>query len=119
MGKLENAAAEAIKEFLKKFKKLSKPIELAEKLADCASTAKAICINIHVIRKWQDIEYKYECINGKWVLMNTRVVRRGEDDYGWFKVNDKTLDCCWVFDGSPAMQQELANKIQERLDLCK
>jgi hypothetical protein len=119
VGKAENTVIEAIKNFLEKFEKLKDPVDLAGKLADCSSTAKAICINIHIIRKWKDIEYKYECINGKWVLMNKKEVNHGEDNYGWFKVEDKTIGCCWVFDGSAAMKQELANKIQERLDQCK
>lgn len=120
MSKSGNDAMEAIKKFLDNFKKLSKPLEIAEKLADCASIAKAICMNIHIIRKWKDIENKYECVNGKWVLMNKKVVGHGEADYGYFQVKDKEVgSCCWVFDGSKAMEQELANAIQQHLDQCK
>lgn len=119
VSEFQSEVFDKIKDLLNLIKKLKDPIDLAEKLAKVSSASKAICINVHIIRKWRIIEHTYECINGKWVETNTAVVQSGEDKYGSFQMKDGSLGCCWVFDGSLAMQQELANKIQEKLDECK
>jgi hypothetical protein len=119
VSEFQNEVFDKIKDLLNLIKKLKDPIDLAEKLAKVSSASKAICINVHIVRKWKIVEHKFECINGKWVETNTRTTSEGEDAYGSFQMKDGSLGCCWVFDGSKAMEQELANKIQEKLDECK
>lgn len=118
VSEFQSEVFDKIKDLLNMIKKLKDPIELAEKIAKVSSLSKAICINVHIIRKWRDIEYTWECINGKWVEMNKKT-KNGVDKYGSFQVMDGSLQCCWVFDGSKAMESEVANKIKERLDQCK
>lgn len=119
VSEFQSAVLDKIKDLLNMIKKLKDPIELAEKIAKVSSLSKAICINVHIIRKWKDVEHTWECVNGKWVEVNTKTTNNGVDKYGSFQVMDGSLKCCWVFDGSKAMEAEVANKIQERLDQCK
>ena len=123
--RISNEVLEAVKKAFEKFKKLKGPLEIAEKVASCASTAKAVCVNVHVFRNWEDAQLTYVCVNGKWVLKNRKVTGRGEDDYGWFAVKDKEIGntCCWIFgkkeDGEKAMEAHFKEAIQEILDACK
>ena len=123
--RISNEVLEAVKKAFEKFKKLKGPLEIAEKVADCASTAKAVCVNVHVVRNWEDVQLTYVCVNGKWVLKNRKVTGRGEDDYGWFTAKDKEIGntCCWIFgkkeDGEKIMEVHLKEAIQEILDACK
>jgi hypothetical protein len=123
--RISNELLEAIKKAFEKFKKLSGPLEIAEKVASCATTSKAICVNVHVVRNWEDVELTYICVKGKWVLKNRKVTGRGEDDYGWYIVKDKEVGnlCCWVFgkkeDAENAMEAHLKEAIQDVLDRCK
>ena len=123
--RISNEVLEAVKKAFEKFKKLKGPLEIAEKVADCASTAKAVCVNVHVVRNWEDVQLTYVCVNGKWVLKNRKVTGRGEDDYGWFTAKDKEIGntCCWIFgkkeDGEKIMEAHLKEAIQEILDACK
>ena len=123
--RISSEVLEAIKKVFEKFKNLKGPLEIAEKVASCASTAKAICVNVHVVRNWEDVQLTYICVNGKWVLKNRKVTGRGEDDYGWFIVKDKEIGnlCCWIFgkkeDAENAMEAHLKEAIQGILDACK
>jgi predicted nucleic acid-binding Zn-ribbon protein len=123
--RISNEVLEAVKKAFEKFKKLKGPLEIAEKVAACASTAKAVCVNVHVVRNWEDVQLTYVCVNGKWVLKNRKVTGRGEDDYGWFTAKDKEIGntCCWIFgkkeDGEKIMEAHLKEAIQEILDACK
>ena len=124
-NRISNEVLEAVKKAFEKFKNLKGPLEIAEKVADCASTAKAVCVNIHIVRNWEDVQLTYICVKGKWVLKNRKVTGRGEDDYGWFIVKDKEIGnlCCWVFgkkeDAEKVMEAHLKEAIQDILDQCK
>ena len=124
-SRISNEVLEAVKKAFEKFKNLKGPLEIAEKIASCASTAKAVCVNIHLVRDWEDVQLTYVCVNGKWVLKNRKVIGRGQDDYGWFIVKDKETGnlCCWIFgkkeDAENAMEAHLKEAIQGILDACK
>ena len=120
MSKFDNDVVNALKKILEKIKPLAKPLEIAEKIAECSSTAKAVCVNFHIKSDWEDVELKYECINGKWVLMNRKSINKGTVDHGNFTVNDPENGvCCWVFgkkeDGEKVMESHLAQAIENLL----
>jgi len=123
--RISNEVLEAIKKAFEKFKNLKGPLEIAQKVASCASSSKAICVNVHVVRNWEDAELTYMCVNGKWVLKNRKVTGMGQDDYGWYIVKDKEVGnlCCWVFgkkaDAEDAMEAHLKDAIQDILKWCK
>jgi hypothetical protein len=123
VSKLNNELLNKLIEYLKKLKSLAKPLDIAEKISKCTSMGKTVCVNIHVVRDWSDVKYNFECINGKWVLMNKSTVASGQDNYGDFTVKNLEFGntCCWLFsdNGETVMETKLAEAIQAILDGCK
>jgi len=121
--KLNSELLNELIKWLKKLKTLAKPLEMATKIAECSSSGKMVCVNIHIVRDWADVKYKYECVNGKWVLMNRSVAGTGQDNYRDFVVKNLEFGntCCWLFsnNGETVMETKLAEAIQAILDGCK
>ncbi|MCX6314088.1 MAG: hypothetical protein NTX08_05070 [Sphingobacteriales bacterium] len=122
-SKLNNDLLNELIKWLKKLKALAKPLEIATKIAECSSSGKMVCVNIHLVRDWADVKYKFECVNGKWVQMNRSVTANGQDDYKEFVVKNLEFGntCCWLFsdNGEKVMETKLAEAIQAILDTCK